>query len=217
MGRGLVVEIRWFDELASTQTYLIEGLKSNTLKSPICIGASLQTQGRGSRGNEWIGEKGNLFISVAVNRSQLPNDLKLESSSIYFAFIMKELLSRLDSKVWLKWPNDFYVNQQKMGGVITNLVGDSLVCGIGLNLLNAPLNFSKIDIEISPQELTNNYAVELEKFPSWKQIFSKFKLEFNRSKSFVTHMDDMIFRLEDTVLLEDGSLEYNGQRIFSLR
>ena len=217
MGRGFVVEIHWFDELASTQAYLIEGLKSNTLKSPICIGASLQGQGRGSRGNEWIGEKGNLFISVAVNRSQLPNDLKLESSSIYFAFIMKELLSSLGSKVWLKWPNDFYLNQQKMGGVITNLVGDSLVCGIGLNLLNAPLDFSKIDIEITPLELTNNYAVELDKFPSWKQIFSKFKLEFVRSKSFVTHMDDMIFRLEDTVLLEDGSLEYNGQRIFSLR
>ena len=211
------MEIHWFDELASTQAYLIEGLKSNTLKSPICIGASLQGQGRGSRGNEWIGEKGNLFISVAVNRSQLPNDLKLESSSIYFAFIMKELLSSLGSKVWLKWPNDFYLNQQKMGGVITNLVGDSLVCGIGLNLLNAPLDFSKIDIEITPLELTNNYAVELDKFPSWKQIFSKFKLEFVRSKSFVTHMDDMIFRLEDTVLLEDGSLEYNGQRIFSLR
>lgn len=211
------MEIRWFDELTSTQTYLIEGLKSSALKSPICIGASLQTQGRGSRGNEWIGAKGNLFISMAVNRSQLPDDLKLESSSIYFAFILKELLSSLGSKVWLKWPNDFYVDQQKMGGVITNLVGDSLVCGIGLNLLQAPLDFSKIDIEVSSHELTNNYVAQLEKFPSWKQIFSKFKLEFNRSKSFVTHADKMIFRLEDAVLLEDGSLEYNGQRIFSLR
>lgn len=211
------MEIRWFDELASTQTYVIEGLKSNTLKSPICIGASLQTQGRGSRGNEWIGEKGNLFISVAVNRSQLPDDLKLESSSIYFAFILKEFLSTLGSQVWLKWPNDFYVDQQKMGGVITNLVGDCLVCGIGLNLVNAPLRFSKMDIKITAQELTNNYVSELEKFPSWKQVFSKFKLEFNQSKSFVTHAGEMIFKLKDAILLEDGSLEYNGQRIFSLR
>ena len=211
------MEILWFDELASTQTYLIEGLKSKTLKSSTCVGATLQTQGRGSRGNEWIGVKGNLFISVAINRSQLPNDLKLESSSIYFAFIMKELLSSLGSKVWLKWPNDFYLDQQKMGGVITNLVGDYLVCVIGLNLSQAPLDFSKIDIEISPQELTNYYVAQLKKFPSWKQIFSKFKLEFSRSKSFATHTDEMIFRLEEAVLLEDGSLECNGQRIFSLR
>lgn len=217
MGKGWVVEIRWFDELASTQTYLIEGLKSKSLTAPICIGASLQTQGRGSRGNEWIGEEGNLFISVAIHRSHLPDDLKLESSSIYFAFIMKELLNILGSNVWLKWPNDFYLNENKLGGVITNLVGDCLVCGIGINLSSAPLEFSKIDIEISAQELTNNYVAQLKKFPSWKQIFSKFKLEFNRSKTFAAHANEIIFRLEDAVLLEDGSLEYNGQRIFSLR
>lgn len=217
MESDLGVEIHWFDELESTQAYLIEALKAERLKAPVCVGVSLQTQGKGSRGNEWIGERGNLFISLAVNRSQLPNDLKLESSSIYFAFIMKEVLTNLGSQVWLKWPNDFYLDQQKMGGVITNLVGDCLVCGIGLNLLHAPVDFSKIDIKITSQELTNSYVTELKKFPSWKQIFSKYKLEFNRSKSFMTHVDETIFRLEDAVLLEDGSLECNGQRIFSLR
>jgi BirA family biotin operon repressor/biotin-[acetyl-CoA-carboxylase] ligase len=217
MERGLVVEIRWFDELASTQTYLIEGLKSKVLKSPICIGASLQTQGRGSRGNEWIGVQGNLFISIAVNRSALPKDLKLESSSIYFAFIMKDLLSSLGSKVWLKWPNDFYFSEKKIGGVITNLVGETLVCGIGLNLLNAPEEFEKIDINTTPYNLTNYYITALEDFPSWKQIFSKYELEFSRSKSFTTNVNETVFGLKDAVLLEDGSLECNGQRIFSLR
>ena len=217
MESELGVEIHWFDELESTQSYLLEALKAKTLKPPVCIGASMQTQGKGSRGNVWIGEEGNLFISLAIHRSQLPNDLKLESSSIYFAFIMKELLTSLGSKMWLKWPNDFYLNEQKIGGVITNLIGDCLVCGIGINLSNAPLNFSKMDIQITAHELTNNYVRELKKFPTWKQIFSKFELEFNRSKSFATHAGEMIFRLEDAILLEDGSLECNGQRMFSLR
>lgn len=211
------VEIHWFNELESTQAYLLQALKAEMLKAPVCVGTSLQTHGKGSRGNVWIGEEGNLFISVAIYRSQLPNDLKLESSSIYFAFIMKEVLNTLGSKVWLKWPNDFYLDQQKMGGVITNLVGDCLVCGIGMNLSNAPLDFAKMDIETSAQELTNYYVRELKKFPTWKQIFSKYELEFNRSKSFMTHFDETVFRLEDAVLLEDGSLECNGQRIFSLR
>ncbi|MDP3022429.1 MAG: biotin--[acetyl-CoA-carboxylase] ligase [Sulfuricurvum sp.] len=211
------VEIHWFDALESTQTYLIDALKTHALTAPVCIGAVSQTDGSGSRGNTWIGEEGNLFISVAIHRSQLPNDLKLESSSIYFAFIMKELLTVMGSQVWLKWPNDFYLDQQKVGGVITNLVGDCLVCGIGMNLFTAPLNFAKVDIEISAQELTNSYVTELKKFPAWKQIFSKFELEFNRSKSFTTHASETVFRLEDALLLEDGSLECNGQRIFSLR
>jgi len=211
------METFWLREVDSTQAYLLDALKSKELVAPVCIGATLQTQGKGSRGNSWIGEEGNLFISIAIPRSQLPEDLKLESSSIYFAFILKELLTNLGSQVWLKWPNDFYLDQQKMGGVITNLAGDSLICGIGLNLVNAPLGFSKMDIDITPQELTNNYVTELKKFPSWKQIFSKFELEFNRSKSFTTHVDETTFGLKDAVLLEDGSLECNGQRIFSLR
>ena len=211
------METFWLREVDSTQAYLLDALKKKELAAPVCVGAILQTQGKGSRGNSWIGEEGNLFISIAIHRSQLPDDLKLESSSIYFAFILKELLTNLGSQVWLKWPNDFYLDQQKMGGVITNLAGDSLICGIGLNLVNAPLGFSKMDIDITPQELTNNYVTELKKFPSWKQIFSKFELEFNRSKSFTTHVDETTFGLKDAVLLEDGSLECNGQRIFSLR
>jgi len=211
------VEILWLDEIDSTQGYLIDALKSKRLEAPICVGATLQTAGRGSRGNSWIGEEGNFFISFAIKRSSLPNDLKLESSSIYFATILKETLKVLGSKVWLKWPNDFYLGEQKLGGLITNLVGDSLVCGVGINLTNAPETFAMIDIEISPEELSNFYMLRLKCFPSWKQIFSKFQLEFERSKSFSTHSNNLLIELNDAVLCEDGSLECNGQRIYSLR
>ncbi|MCX6061397.1 MAG: biotin--[acetyl-CoA-carboxylase] ligase [Campylobacterales bacterium] len=211
------MEILWLDEIDSTQGYLLDALKNKRLKSPVCVGATIQSDGRGSRGNSWIGEEGNLFISFAIERSSLPNDLKLESSSIYFAYILKEILEDLGSKIWLKWPNDFYLGEQKLGGLITNLVGDSLICGVGINLKNAPETFATIDVEISPEELSNLYMMHLKCFPSWKQIFSKFQLEFERSKSFSTHSNNTTIELNDAVLCEDGSLECNGQRIYSLR
>lgn len=211
------MEILWFDRLESTQTHLINGLKSGDLSTPVCIGASEQSMGKGSRGNQWIGEEGNLFISFAISRSVLPEDLKLESSSIYFAFMMKEILAERGSQVWLKWPNDFYLGTSKIGGVITNLFNDTLVCGIGINLKSAPESFSKIDIQISPYELTKNYCGLFEKMPTWKQIFSKYQLEFELSRVFYTHHNHEKIALEKAVLLEDGSLECDGQRIFSLR
>jgi len=211
------VETLWLDKVDSTQTFLLDELKSKRLHAPICVGAIKQTSGRGSRGNNWLGEEGNFFISIAINRSSLPSDLKLESSSIYFAYILKEVLKDLGSKVWLKWPNDFYLGEKKLGGLITNLAGESLVCGVGINLKNAPEPFTTIDIEISPEELSNLYMSHLKSFPSWKQIFSKFQLEFERSKSFSTHSNNTIIELKEAVLYEDGSLECNGQRIFSLR
>jgi BirA family transcriptional regulator, biotin operon repressor / biotin---[acetyl-CoA-carboxylase] ligase len=211
------VEIIWFDTLESTQKTLLEGLKTASFMPPVCIGASEQTNGKGSRGNGWIGCEGNLFISIALSRSLLPDDLKLESSSIYFAFLMKELLVSLGSNVWLKWPNDFYLGENKIGGVITNLVGETLVCGIGLNLASAPDNFSTIDITVFPYDLTKAYSGLFESLPSWKQIFSKYQLEFELSRVFFTHNNYEKIALKDALLREDGSLECDGQRIYSLR
>ena len=212
-----VVEILWLESVDSTQTFLINALKNSSLKAPILVGATLQTGGKGSRGNRWVGEKGNLFISFALSRNSLPDDLILESSSIYFAVILKETLEEMGSQLWLKWPNDFYLGSKKIGGVITNIVGDTLVCGIGLNLCCAQEEFDILDIEVDARKLSEVYSLKLEKFPTWKQIFSKFRLEFDKSRSYFTHIDNKAIELENAILLEDGSLECNGQRMFSLR
>lgn len=211
------MDIHWFESLDSTQSYLLEALKTSNLSAPVCVGTSSQLCGKGSRGNSWVGNEGNLFISLAVERSMLPADLRLESSSIYLAFLMKELIASMGSKVWLKWPNDFYLDDKKIGGVITNLTGDTLVCGIGINLVSAPEKFDKIDIAISSYELTKAYSDLFEKLPTWKQIFSKFQIEFENSREFFTHNNNEKVALENAVLLEDGSLLCDGQRIFSLR
>lgn len=211
------MEIIWFDTLTSTQETLVEGLKKFTFTPPVCVGTSVQTDGRGSRGNGWIGCEGNLFISVALLRSELPGDLRLESSSIYLAFLMKELLASMGSDVWLKWPNDFYIGEKKIGGVITTLSGETLVCGIGINLVSAPDDFSIIDIAVSAYDLTKAYSELFENLPSWKQIFSKYQLEFEHSRVFFTHNNYEKIALKDALLLEDGSLECDGQRIYSLR
>jgi BirA family biotin operon repressor/biotin-[acetyl-CoA-carboxylase] ligase len=211
------VEIHWFESLESTQSYLITELKASKLYAPVCIGASYQTLGKGSRGNNWIGEEGNLFISVAIERSMLPSDLRLESSSIYLAFLMKQLVASLGSTLWLKWPNDFYLGDKKVGGVITNLVGETLVCGIGMNLNSAPEHFAKIEIDITPYNLTKAYSELFKNLPLWKQIFSNYRIEFENSREFFTHDNNEKVALKRAVLLEDGSLECDGQRIFSLR
>lgn len=211
------MDIHWFESLDSTQSYLIEELKASRLKAPTCIGASLQKEGKGSRGNRWVGEEGNLFISIAIERSMLPQDLKLESSSIYLAFLMKQLLNTMGSTLWLKWPNDFYLGDKKVGGVITNLVGETLICGIGMNLNSAPEDFEKIDIAVTPYNLTKAYSELFKNLPSWKQIFSNYQIEFENSREFFTHNNNEKVALQRAVLLEDGSLMCDGQRIFSLR
>jgi len=205
------------ERVDSTQRYLIDALKSGTLTPPVAVTAQEQTQGRGSRDNAWTGLEGNLFLSFAVEKRQLPEDLKLESASIYFTYLLKEVLAEAGSQVWLKWPNDFYLGNHKIGGAITNLWRDSLVCGIGLNLKAAPEGFGTLDIEIEQDMLLKFFFAKLEKCPTWKQIFSKYRLEFEASRAFFTHDSNGKVSLEKAILLDDGSIECNGQRIFSLR
>lgn len=207
----------YYKTLPSTQTYIKDLLKTSEHKPPFAVVADIQFNGIGSRGNSWTGIDGNLFLSFAICLDDLPKDLKLESASIYFSYILKITLADYGSKVWLKWPNDFYINDKKIGGMITNIVGNTLVCGVGLNLKDAPNLFDKLDIEISRDLLLKKYFENIEKNLLWKQVFSKFKLEFYRNQNFFTHINNKMVSLAEAVLENDGSLSINGERIYSLR
>lgn len=211
------MQILWLDEVDSTQRYLLDALKAGRLSAPKAVTTRVQSSGKGSRGNTWQGLEGNLFVSFAIRRSQLPTDLRLESSSLYFSYLLKETLSDAGSKVWLKWPNDLYLEGKKIAGTVTNLVGDVLVCGIGLNLRSAPLGFGILDISIKRETLLKTYFERLDESISWKQIFSKYALEFENNRTAFTHIDEKKISLEDVILLHDGSIEYDGQRMYSLR
>ncbi|MBU0721217.1 biotin--[acetyl-CoA-carboxylase] ligase [bacterium] len=211
------MQIIYLESVDSTQKYLKELIRQNSISVPHAIVAQRQTDGVGSRGNSWMGMDGNLFVSFALDLGDLPSDLQIESASIYFAYILKETLEELNSKVWLKWPNDFYIENHKVGGMITNISKETLICGIGLNLLAAPEGFAIMDIRISKDELLKKYFANIEKKISWKQVFSKYELEFYKSKMFHTHKNNLKISLQDAVLQSDGSVISNGERIFSLR
>lgn len=200
------------DEVDSTHKYLKEYILKNEYTNPLCIVTDLQTQGIGSRGNSWIGKKGNLFFSFVIDINSLPNDLPLQSTSIYFTFILKIILKNLGSKVWIKWPNDFYMKDKKIGGTITSMSKNLIFCGIGLNLVDVEKEYDKLDIKINIDEVLEKYFFEIEKNISWKQIFSDFKIEFEKSKKFRTTIDNQKISLENAILNDDGSIEINNKR-----
>ncbi|MDA3908675.1 MAG: biotin--[acetyl-CoA-carboxylase] ligase [Sulfurimonas sp.] len=207
----------YLKEIGSTQTHLKELIKTKKINLPFAVIADAQTDGVGSRENSWNSLEGNLFLSFAIELKSLPKDLKLESASIYFAYILKTILESLNSEVWIKWPNDFYVKDKKIGGMITNIVGNVLICGLGLNLVTQPQGFAKLDVEVSREDLLKQYFKKIEKKISWKQVFSKYQLEFDKNKKFFTHNKSLRISLEDVTLQSDGSIVRNGERMYSLR
>lgn len=207
----------FFKSLPSTQTYLKNLLKYDKTITNLAVVSDIQTAGIGSRNNSWSSQEGNLFLSFSIKISDLPKDLKIESASIYFSYILKETLADLGSKVLVKWPNDLYIDDKKIAGMITHIQNDRLLCGVGVNLVNSPVGFSYLDINVSKKNLLKNYFINIEKKVLWKQVFSKYKLEYLRNKNLYTNINGIKINLSDAQLENDGSLKINGERIYSLR
>ena len=215
------MEILYFNELESTQTYLqtylIEELKNKKLTLPLTVMAKKQTKGIGSRDNSWEGGDGNLFFSIAISIDDLPDDLPLSSASIYFSYIMKKVLSEYAEDIWVKWPNDLYKNKDKIGGTITKKIDNILLCGMGINLQKNSNSFEALNLNVEPMVLLKKYLFTLENYPSWKHIFSQYRIEFGRTKEFFAHVDGDYKSLDKAILSEDGSLIIDNKRVYNIR
>jgi len=211
------LEIYSFDTLGSTQRYLTGALEEGSITAPAAVISSNQNDGIGSRDNGWSGGEGNFFASVAMPLPMLPKDLPLASSSIYFAYIMKQLLVDLGCDVWLKWPNDIYSGGDKIGGVITQKIGADIVCGIGINLKNSQNGYRALNCDIGAKKLLERYLERLALMPVWLSVFKEYRVEFESSKGYSTHINNNKISLQNASLCEDGSLIIDGKRVYSLR
>ncbi|MFP6088090.1 biotin--[acetyl-CoA-carboxylase] ligase [Helicobacter pylori] len=203
-------EKRVFDSLPSTQTYLLEKLKNDALKAPVLIVAKNQSAGIGSRGNIWDGVESALTFSLALNASDLPNDLPVQANALYLGFLFKEVLKELGSQTWLKWPNDLYLGGQKIGGVLVNIYKDMRVCGIGVNRVSK--KWACLDIGASDDWIMEGFLKKIEENLFWGEVLSKYALEFHRNDSFSFHNDwGELVSLKDAQLLEDGRICIKGK------
>ncbi|MEO9485852.1 MAG: biotin--[acetyl-CoA-carboxylase] ligase [Ekhidna sp.] len=99
-----------------------------------------QQKGKGQRGNIWISEpEKNILMSVLLRpKFLLPVD-QFYLNLVVGLSILDTLKSYLPGELHLKWPNDVYLNDKKISGVLieNNLKGNSLesaVVGIGINV-----------------------------------------------------------------------------------
>lgn len=157
----------------------------------------------------------NLYISFFCDF--IPSDLALQSISIYYASILKYVLKAFNSKLFVKWPNDLYLNNKKIGGVLCNKINDKIICGIGLNIVSSPKENDILDKKISLEILIKAFLDTLSSKLSWEEIFKEYKQDFELSRHFYFKYNDEVLSLENAKLYKDGSILVDDKRIYSLR
>ncbi|MDN2488635.1 bifunctional biotin--[acetyl-CoA-carboxylase] ligase/biotin operon repressor BirA [Kosakonia sacchari] len=122
----------------STNQYLLDRL--NGLRSGDACVAEYQQAGRGRRGRKWVSPFGaNLYISMYWRLEQGP--AAAIGLSLVIGIVMAEVLRDLGAEqVRVKWPNDLYLQDRKLAGILVELTGKTgdaaqIVIGAGVNLV----------------------------------------------------------------------------------
>lgn len=124
----------------STNSQLLKRLQDGAiLQKGSVIVAEAQTAGRGRRGNSWFSPFGsNLYFSLYW---QLDQGIQAAMGlSLLIAIAVAEVLEQqFQLPVKLKWPNDIYLADKKLAGILVELAGQShshcdVVIGLGLNI-----------------------------------------------------------------------------------
>lgn len=125
----------------STNTFLknLES-KSEPLPEGTVIMADHQFAGRGQQESTWQAEPGkNLTISILLKPKFLPLNKQFLLNMAISIAINKALSNYVPIGITIKWPNDIYYLNKKLGGILieNTIVGSAIktaVIGIGLNV-----------------------------------------------------------------------------------
>jgi BirA family biotin operon repressor/biotin-[acetyl-CoA-carboxylase] ligase len=122
----------------STNTYLFAAPPPPFNTADVCL-TEIQRAGRGRRGRRWIAPfGGSLALSIAWTFPETVRNLPALSLAV--GVTVARALARVGATgIALKWPNDIWFEDRKMGGVLIELRAEAggpafVVIGIGINV-----------------------------------------------------------------------------------
>jgi BirA family biotin operon repressor/biotin-[acetyl-CoA-carboxylase] ligase len=125
-------------DVDSTNTRLLELSPPPPGCANVCS-SELQHAGRGRRGRSWLSPFGG-SLALSLGWSFARADAVTPALSLAAGIAISRALHRLGAKrVRLKWPNDIWLDDRKMGGVLVELRTEAggpahIVIGVGLNV-----------------------------------------------------------------------------------
>jgi BirA family biotin operon repressor/biotin-[acetyl-CoA-carboxylase] ligase len=129
-----------------------------TTPPPFAVTADEQTAGRGQRDRVWHSVPGNLHLTVALPWQG--EDTAIPAFALSLAKALHQVIQGYIPQARLKLPNDIYIGDKKIAGMITERHGNAMLVGIGVNITHAPLEtatcFRDGGVILTPQQLASN-------------------------------------------------------------
>lgn len=205
--QDFVKNILFFPSIDSTNDFL----KYNREEFPdhTLVVSTLQTKGRGRRTREFLSEEGGLYFSFMMRNTMNMQEVSFITSLAAVAVNRALLSLGIDTEI--KWPNDIFLHDKKLCGILTEMVTDmegynKIIIGIGINISNIfPKELKEIAISLSEAGYQiNEITFLLKLFSEFETLYKKFEqgdreeaLRVLREKSYL--MGKKICFLKDAV------------------
>lgn len=134
------------------ETVILEEIDSTSLEArrlissgvslPLLLISKKQTKGKGRTGRAWESPVGNVYLSLAVDASNVSESFDL--LPLHIATIIASWLEvQWSLRVTIKWPNDLLIGGRKIGGILCEALSDGaninqVLIGVGINVKNSP-------------------------------------------------------------------------------
>ncbi len=200
---GLDLNVHYLKTVDSTNTYA----KKIDDKSAIIV-AEEQTGGRGRLGRVWSSRRGSgIYFTLMIRPDIHPNIVGMVTQITAVA-----LKRSIGSKAMIKWPNDIFIGDKKIAGVLTELISEinvveRLIVGVGVNISSVK---DLSDIATSYSEEGLNFD-PFEFFESFLSNFFEMLYEFNKSKDLCflkEEIDNNSYFMDRDVNIVGSNKEY---------
>lgn len=183
--------------------------------------AEYQSAGRGRLDRKFIVPPGkgltfSLCLPLVENFAWIPLITGLACSNAINRYLGEDLVE-------IKWPNDLLIDNLKLGGILSEKVGDGVVVGIGINILQSqeelPIKeaislsmIKEIDRSQLLIEILNELAITYQDIGNYKIEYMKVCSTIGRKVLVTLPNGDQVDGIATEVNV-DGALLVNGQAI----
>ncbi len=161
-------EVLYFNRLSSTSSKAEGLINSNTAIGNFLCMAGEQTSGRGRGKNSWLSPEGGLWLTTALYGFNFQSNITI-FTGICIHKTLTDLFPSISNQLKIKWPNDIYLNDKKVCGILSsNLSGKKYhLIGIGINT-----NLIELDEELAPN--ATSLQIELDRSVDNEEILTRF-------------------------------------------
>ena len=199
IGRNIIY-LKKVDSTNNFASHLIKSKKEKyeSLDGTVIL-AETQEKGRGRLERIWLSPSGGLWFTILL-RTEL-KEKELPEVTLIAAYSVASVIDgQYGINAVIKWPNDIYYRQSKLGGILTEVekVDGSvfLIIGIGINANLDVADFAPLIKESTSIKIISGKDIERE------QLLSKILLDFEKNYSYCSQTKDFktIFKKIEKIL-----------------